>query len=67
MPQFTRRPAQPGGLTVALVDGLPLFREGLTALIHRTPGMRWVGAAERPNTALALCDRFRPDFPIVTP
>ncbi|HET9144282.1 response regulator transcription factor [Actinophytocola sp.] len=65
MPQFTRRPTQPGGLTVALADGLPLYREGLTALIHRTPGLRWVGAAERPNTALALCERFRPNVLVI--
>ncbi|HEU5473026.1 MAG TPA: response regulator transcription factor [Actinophytocola sp.] len=65
MPQFTRRPVQPGGLTVALVDGIPLFRDGLTALIHRTPGLRWVGAAERPNAALQLCERFRPNVLVI--
>jgi DNA-binding NarL/FixJ family response regulator len=53
------------GLTVALVDGVPLFRDGLSALIHRTPGMRWLGAAGRPNTALQLCERFRPDVVLV--
>jgi DNA-binding NarL/FixJ family response regulator len=65
MPHLTRRPAQPGGVTVALVDGLPLFRDGLSALIHRTPGMRWLGAAERPNTAMQLCERFRPHVLVI--
>jgi DNA-binding NarL/FixJ family response regulator len=59
------RSERTGVLTVALVDGVPMFRDGLSALIHRTPGMRWVGAAERANTALQLCERFRPDVMLV--
>ena len=60
----TQRP-MPGALTVALVDGLPLFRDGLSALIHRSPGLRWVGAAERPSAALRLCERFRPNVVLI--
>jgi DNA-binding NarL/FixJ family response regulator len=47
-------------VAVALVEGLPLFRDGVSALVHRTPGLRWVGAAERANAALQLCERYRP-------
>lgn len=54
-----------GGLGIALVDGIPLFRDGLSALVHRTPGMRWVGAAEHPNSALQLCERFRPHVVLI--
>lgn len=53
------------GLAVALVDGLPLFRDGVSALVHRTPGMRWVGAAERANAALQLCERYRPNVVVI--
>jgi DNA-binding NarL/FixJ family response regulator len=53
------------GVAVALVDGLPLFRDGMSALVHRTPGLRWVGAAERANAALALCERFRPNVVVI--
>jgi DNA-binding NarL/FixJ family response regulator len=60
-----QRPVVPGALTVAMVDGLPLFRDGLTALVQRTPGLRMVGAAERANTALRLCERFRPDVLVI--
>lgn len=58
-------PLHNGVITVALVDGVPIFRDGLAALIHRTPGLRWVGAADRPNTALQLCERFRPDVILI--
>ncbi|HEV2783319.1 MAG TPA: response regulator transcription factor [Actinophytocola sp.] len=61
----SRRPLRMGGLAVALVDGVPLFRDGMSALIHRTPGLRWVGATDRPNAALQLCERFRPDVMLV--
>jgi DNA-binding NarL/FixJ family response regulator len=47
-------------VAVALVEGLPLFRDGVSALVHRTPGLRWVGAAERATAALQLCERYRP-------
>lgn len=69
MPYSSGRPAafvtSGGGISVALVDGLPLYRDGVSALIRRTPGLRWVGAAERANAALQLCERFRPDVVLV--
>ena len=65
MPHNPSQRPVPGALTVALVDDLPLFRDGLTALIHRTPGLRWVGAAERPSAALRLCERFRPSVVVI--
>jgi DNA-binding NarL/FixJ family response regulator len=54
-----------GGLGIALVDSVPLFREGLSALVMRTRGLRWVGAAGSPHAALQLCERFRPHAVIV--
>jgi DNA-binding NarL/FixJ family response regulator len=59
------RDERTGGITVALVDSVPIFRDGMSALIHRTPGLRWVGAAERANTALQLCERFRPHVIVI--
>jgi DNA-binding NarL/FixJ family response regulator len=50
---------------VALIDGVPLVREGLAALVHRTPGLRWVGAAENPSVGVRLCERLRPDVVVV--
>src|SRR2546423_11566576 len=56
----TQRP-----LAVALVDGVPLFRDGLSALVHRMPEMRWVGAASRHTAALQLHERFQPDVIVI--
>lgn len=53
------------GVGVALVDGTPLVREGLSALVHRTPGLRWVGAAENASNGLRLCEQLRPDVVLV--
>jgi len=50
---------------VALIDGVPLVREGLSALVHRTPGLRWVGAADNPALAVRLCERMRPDVVVM--
>jgi DNA-binding NarL/FixJ family response regulator len=59
------RPANGGAVGVALIDGVPLVREGLSALVHRTPGLRWVGAAENPSVGLRLCERMRPDVVVI--
>lgn len=65
MPSSTNlRPAN-GVVGVALIDGVPLVREGLSALVHRTPGLRWVGAAENPSIGVRLCERMRPDVVVV--
>ena len=63
MPRNTTQ--RPGDLAVALVDGVPLFRDGLSALVHRTPGMRWGGAADRPTAALRHHERFQPDVMVI--
>jgi DNA-binding NarL/FixJ family response regulator len=54
-----------GAIGVALIDGVPLVREGLSALVHRTPGLRWVGAAETASIGVRLCERLRPDVVLV--
>lgn len=58
------RPAN-GVVGVALIDGVPLVREGLSALVHRTPGLRWVGAAENASVGVRLCERLRPNVVVV--
>jgi DNA-binding NarL/FixJ family response regulator len=63
-PSTNQRPAN-GVVGVALIDGLPLVREGLAALVHRTPGLRWIGAAENPSVGVRLCERLRPDVVVV--
>jgi len=50
---------------VALIDGTPLVREGLSALIARTPGLRWIGAADSAALGMRLCERLRPDVVLV--
>jgi DNA-binding NarL/FixJ family response regulator len=65
MPTSTNQRAANGVVGVALIDGVPLVREGLTALVHRTPGLRWVGAAENPSVGVRLCERLRPDVVVV--
>ncbi|MFD4641229.1 response regulator transcription factor [Lentzea sp. NPDC058436] len=55
------RPA-PG---VALIDPVPLYREGLSALVRRTPGLRWLGSTGDLNAAVRLHERLRPDVLLV--
>lgn len=50
---------------VALVERMPLVREGMAALAHRSAGLRWVGAADTPQTMLHLVDRFHPDVVMI--
>lgn len=50
---------------IVLVDGVPLFREGLSALVMRTPGLRWLGATDTQQGALALVERFHPAVALV--
>ena len=66
-PSTNQLPARPvnGAVGVALIDGVPLVREGLSALVHRTPGLRWVGAAENPSVGVRLCERLRPDVVVM--
>lgn len=68
MPPNTNQPpgrTPNGAVGVALIDGIPLVREGLSALVHRTPGLRWVGAAENASVGVRLCERLRPDVVVV--
>ncbi|CRK60555.1 two-component system response regulator [Alloactinosynnema sp. L-07] len=60
----TARPAD-GGLGVALVDGIPLFREGLSALVMRTPGLTWLGATDTPQGAVQFAERYHPNVVLI--
>jgi len=62
---YERPPKVTAAVGVALIDGTPLVREGLSALIHRTPGMRWIGAAESAALGQRLCERLRPNVVLV--
>lgn len=64
MPNSIGRTAE-GGIRIALVDSIPLFREGLSALALRTRGLHWTGAVSSPHTALQLCGRLRPQVVLV--
>lgn len=50
---------------LVVVDPIPLFVEGLRALLTRTPAIRALGTAATPQTALNLCDRAKPDVVLV--
>lgn len=67
MPVSTQQPPAraTGTIGVALIDGTPLVREGLTALINRTAGVRFLGSAEAAAVGLRLCQRLRPDVVLV--
>lgn len=65
-----RPPTQGGqqrtpGPGVALVDPLPLFREGLAAVVRRTPAMHWLGSTGHLHTAVRMHERLRPDVLVV--
>ncbi|WP_158879479.1 response regulator transcription factor [Amycolatopsis anabasis] len=58
---------QPGGrsLGVAAIDPIPIFRDGLSALVHRTQGLHWVGHAANHHSALQLGEQLRPDVVLI--
>ena len=62
VPGGGRRAPGPG---VALVDPVPLFREGVAAVVRRTPSMHWLGATGHLHTAVRLHERLRPDVLVV--
>jgi len=68
---FTGIPGQRGGapgkrgLSIAALDPVPLYRDGITTMLQRTPGMRWVGHAVSHHSCLQLCDQLRPDVVLV--
>lgn len=50
---------------VALLDQVPLFREGLSTLVNRTPGLHWTGAARDHRAAAQLHERHQPDVLLI--
>jgi DNA-binding NarL/FixJ family response regulator len=56
-------PRRPTGILA--IDPVPLFREGLAALVERTQGVRMLGLTGNMHAAVALCERLRPDVVIV--
>jgi DNA-binding NarL/FixJ family response regulator len=61
-------PAQRRGqatVGVALLDQVPLFREGLSTLVNRTPGLHWSGAARDHRAAVQLYEHHQPDVLLV--
>ncbi|HEX4725760.1 MAG TPA: response regulator transcription factor [Pseudonocardiaceae bacterium] len=55
--------SRPGGpqVGVAIVDEMPLFREGLSVRVLRDPTLRLVGVAAHANPAVLLRDRLAVD------
>lgn len=64
-PSTNSRETNGAAVGVALIDGVPLIREGLTALVNRTPGLRWVGAAETATIGVRMCEKLRPDVVVM--
>jgi DNA-binding NarL/FixJ family response regulator len=52
-------------LGVAAIDPIPIFRDGLSSVIHRTHGFHWVGHAGSHHAALQLCEQLKPDVLIL--
>jgi DNA-binding NarL/FixJ family response regulator len=52
-------------VNVAVVDQIPLFREGLSVRVLRDPGMRLVGVTGHPNAAMMLRERLGVDVLVV--
>jgi DNA-binding NarL/FixJ family response regulator len=67
MPVSTQQPPARATSTigVALIDGTPLVREGLSSLLNRTAGVRFLGSAEVANVGVRLCQRVRPDVVLI--
>ncbi|WP_116100603.1 response regulator transcription factor [Amycolatopsis thermalba] len=64
----TRVPQGPSAgrsVGVAAVDPVPIYREGLSGLVQRTPGMHWAGQAINPHGALQLAEQIHPDVILV--
>jgi DNA-binding NarL/FixJ family response regulator len=50
---------------VLAIDPVPIFREGLAALVSRTPGVQLLGMTGNMHTAVSLCERLRPDVVLI--
>lgn len=68
-PQSARLPTgawparRPTGVLV--IDPVPLFREGLAALLERTPGVRLLAVTANMHSAISMCERLHPDVVMV--
>ena len=63
----TRRPAGVAirSLGVAVVDPVPIYRDGLASLVHRSQGLHWAGQAASHHAALQLCEQVKPDVVVL--
>ena len=52
-------------LGVAAIDPIPIFRDGLSSLVHRTDGLHWIGHAASHYAALQLCEQLKPDVVVL--
>ncbi|OQO90610.1 helix-turn-helix transcriptional regulator [Saccharomonospora piscinae] len=52
-------------VTVAALDSVPVFREGLSMVVNRTPGLRWGGHASSHHAGIQMCEQLRPDVVIL--
>lgn len=52
-------------LGIAVVDALPIYRDGLCAIIGRSPGMHWAGQAASPHAALQMAEHAHLDVVLV--
>jgi len=52
----------PNPIRAAVVDDHPLFREGVTKLLARTPGVEIVADGSTASEAIAIAQRFLPDI-----
>ncbi|WP_116199424.1 response regulator transcription factor [Amycolatopsis circi] len=64
-PMSAGQPAGGRSLGVAVVDPIPIFREGIAAMVHRTLGLHWSGQAASHHAAMQLCEQVRPDVVIL--
>lgn len=58
-------PVAPRNLGVAVVDAVPIYRDGVCAVIQRAPGMRWAGQAPSPHAALQMAEQTRLDVVLI--
>jgi two-component system, NarL family, nitrate/nitrite response regulator NarL len=62
---ITTPPARPSGISVAVIDGLPLFRDALVRLVRQDVALVWAGEAAAAPDAMALLRERRPQIALV--